>query len=346
MTLPLFAQELYTDQNHLVRLCGQARTMAKAIGARAMALTGLLPSATDYGQALPGVADADSGVRVTTGHATTTAAVVATIGRILREAGRDLADERVAFVGMGSVGSATLRLMLSVLPHPAALLLCDLYAKRATLEAMRQEARDAGFRGELHLLEADGLSLPDAVYAATVVVGATNVGNVLDMAQVRPGVLIVDDSGPHCFDPERAIGRFETRGDILFTEGGALLSPSPIGEMVYAPDEWIRVMGDVAPLLASWHHEHLMGCALSGLLLAREADLTPTVGPVSTEAAKLHLERLNALGFQAAPLHCERYLLPEGRIAAFRQHYGRQARVANEAMRSAAHESHPRFIPC
>jgi aspartate racemase len=323
ITLPLTAQELYQDQAHLVGLCRQARTMAKAIGARAMALTGLLPSATAYGQAIL-EGEAPDPVQITTGHATTTAAVVSTIAHILREAGRELSQERVAFVGLGSVGTAVLRLMLAALPHPRELLLCDLYTKAATLETLRREVTGSlRFSGQVQLLESNGLTLPDRFYTASMMIGATNVPAVLDIARVRSGALAVDDSGPHCFDAAHAIKRFEEQGDILFTEGGALLSPIPIQELVYAPEEWIQAVGEVAPLLVSWHQEHIMGCVLSGLLAAREEDLPPTIGPVSTEDSRLHLARLEALGFGAAPLHCEGYRLPDERIAAFRRRYGR-----------------------
>ena len=205
---------------------------------------------------------------------------------------------------------------------------------------------DAGFKGSLQLLEADGLSLPDAVYAATTIVGATNVGKVLDITRVRPGTLIIDDSGPHCFDPALARLRFEAQGDILFSEGGALQAPNPIREVVYAPDEWMEVVGDGTRLRASRHHEYLMGCVLSGLLVAREEDLAPTIGLVSTETARLHLARLQALGFQAAPLHCEGYRLEEERIAAFRQRFGRLGALAEEAKRTTGQVSRPPFTPC
>jgi amino acid adenylation domain-containing protein len=346
ITLPLTAQELYSDQEHLVRLCGQARTMAKAIGARAMSLTGLLPSATNYGQSLLNDGASAKDVRITTGHATTVAAIILNLARLLREAGRDLASERVACIGLGSVGAASLRLMLARLPHPAELLLCDVYAKASALEALRQEVRDAlRFTGPVHLLSAEGLTLPEQVYSASLVIGATNVPDVFDISKAQPGWLGLDDSGPHCYPVARAIERLEIQGDILFTEGGALLSPVPIREVVYAPDAWVQAVGDITPLLASWHRDHLMGCALSGLLLAREADMAPTIGPVALESSRLHLERLQALQFQAAPLHCEHYFLSSARIAAFRARYGQRATEIDQAAKSRSN-GRPHFIPC
>ena len=61
--------------------------------------------------------------------------------------------EHVGFIGLGSVGVATLRLLLSCLPHPARLSLCDVYSKQEALESLRRELADElGYAGEVRLL--------------------------------------------------------------------------------------------------------------------------------------------------------------------------------------------------
>ncbi len=124
------------------------------LGAKIVSLTGLLPSATRYGQALQQAVAGQDVPRITTGHATTTAAVVLSVRRILEEAGRDFTRERVGFVGLGSVGAACFRTLLRCLPHPAEIRLCDVYGKRAALLELRREAvEDMGYRGPVHVLE-------------------------------------------------------------------------------------------------------------------------------------------------------------------------------------------------
>src|SRR5262249_671062 len=156
-------------------------------------------------------------------------------------------------------------------------------------------------------------------YGASLIVGATNVPEVLDIARVRPGTLIVDDSGPHCFAVSQAISRLETQQDVLFTEGGALRSPTPVDELVYAPREWAAELpGDAEDQLRTgWPAGHLMGCVFSGLLSARYPDLPPTIGLVATQEALRHLRRLRELGMRAADLHCERYHPSRALVAAF-----------------------------
>ena len=154
--LPRFSAELYNDKADLVRVIVEALEIAGRLGARTVSLTGLIPSATDYGRA---VAEAISGRNdlplISTGHATTVATVVLAVKKILQEGGRNLAQEQVGFLGLGSIGLTSLRLMLSCLPHPKSITLCDVYSKRDSLEKIRHElVRALGFRGLMRVVEA------------------------------------------------------------------------------------------------------------------------------------------------------------------------------------------------
>src|SRR5262249_23993937 len=139
MTLPRFESQLYEDREGLLGVLRNALHTAGHLGARVVSLTGLLPSATDYGRALARKVAGQKLPAITTGHATTTATVVLPVRRALEEAGRDPAAEHAGFLGLGSVGLATLRLMLGCLPHPAELTLCDVYSKRQALLELRRE---------------------------------------------------------------------------------------------------------------------------------------------------------------------------------------------------------------
>lgn len=46
-------------------------------------------------------------MRITTGHATTIATILLTVGRALREAHRSMDKEAVAMIGLGSIGIQT-----------------------------------------------------------------------------------------------------------------------------------------------------------------------------------------------------------------------------------------------
>ncbi len=322
--IPRFEDQLYLDRADLLARLVDAVRLAGSIGASTVSLTGLLPSASDYGRDLASVLDRRGLPRITTGHATTTSAVVLAIRRALEEAGRDLASEHVGFVGVGSVGLATLRLMLSCLPHSPRLTLCDVFARRPALESLRRElAEELGYRGEVRIL-ASAHEVPDEMYEASLIVGATNVAEILDIHRVAPGTIVVDDSAPHVFRPDAAFRRLEERGDILVTEGGLLQAPEPLPVLAYLPDglePWLRA--GLLHLVARTDPGLITGCVLSGLLSARFEHLTPTIGLVDRRTALDHYETLDAMGFRSPDLQLGGTPIDPAAIAGFRARFGR-----------------------
>ncbi len=324
INLPYLTAELYHDKVELVETIMQALEMAKQIGAQTVSLQGLIPSATDYGQRIrQAMQDRPDLPRITTGHATTSAAVVLNLSRIVKEGGRELETEWVGFVGLGSIGTTTLRLMLSCLPHPQSILLCDVYHKGDDLDHLRQEMiRELNFQGQVQIIQSR-TKIPEEMYEASLIIGATNVPNVLDIHRVQPGTLILDDSAPHCFSAKLARQRFEAQADILFTEGGLLGTPQPFTQMTYYPPEWAAVMNLEKFLeFEQASAQNIWGCAFSSLLSAR-FDLPTTVGLVEEAQVMAHYQFLLQKGFQGGDLHIEDYILPEDRITAFRRRFGR-----------------------
>jgi amino acid adenylation domain-containing protein len=330
MCLPCFDEDLYRRAHALPAMTIDALVLAGRIGAQIVSLTGLLPSATDYGRtitaALADRRDLSCPVpRISTGHATTTAAVVLAIEKLLQAGGRHLPAERVGFLGLGSIGLTSLYLMLRALPHPAEIILCDVYAKRQSLEAIQQTVRDEfGFQGDLRITPSDA-QVPRAFYEATLIVGATNVPGILNINRVQPGTLLVDDSAPHCFSPEDAMQRVQQHGDVLLTEGGALRAPQPIHERRYLPRSAEQTMS--APQLDALFRRlnpfNVMGCTLSGLLSARFTQLQPTVGWVDYRTSYQHYAMLRHLGVQAASLHCDHAVLEASTQRRFQRRFGR-----------------------
>ena len=322
--LPRFTSDLYADREALSREVAQAATLAGSMGASVLSLTGIVSSATDYGRS---VETAPGSPKISTGHATTGATVLLAIRWILSEARRRIEGERVAFVGLGSIGRTSLRLMLRCLPHPEAIVLCDVYSKTEDLERLRDEVRASGFGGAIEICGSSG-ALPDAVYAASLIVGATNVPDILDVDRLASGTLIVDDSAPHCFDAGAAIRRFERSGDILFTEGGLVRFAEPVKETRHVPEAVRAALEPQQLAIFGRHTAHEMtGCVYSSLLSATDQSLVPTTGLVSAQQCEQHYEALQRLGHDAAALHCEgfvsRYDLAPALIRSFAERFGR-----------------------
>ncbi|WP_287254889.1 phosphopantetheine-binding protein [Moorena sp. SIO4E2] len=325
IVLPRFISDLYSNQDDAVQVTIEALEMAGRIGAKFVSLTGLIPSATDYGLAITkAIANRQDLPKITTGHRTTGAAVVLTIKKICEQGGRDLSTEKVGFIGLGSVGMNVLPLMLKCLPHPQEIILCDVYSKLEFLENIEQNlVHKFGFKGKIKLALSK-TTVPQEIYDSTLIVGATNVANVLDIMQVKPGTLIVDDSGPHCFSVEQAIKRFQEREDILFSEGGMLRSPFPIKTTVHLLPSVEKIMNNAQKeAVFNSNPFNIMGCAFSALLSSQFEQLEPTVGICDGEQSELHYQILQELEFEAGDLHCEHYVLPAKSIANFRQRFGK-----------------------
>lgn len=143
--------------------------------------------------------------------------------------------------------------------------------------------------------------------------------DIVDVSRLKPGTLIIDDSGPHCFSKEEAVARLKSKGDILFTEGGVLQSPNPLTKTTFLPPF-------INPDIMNLYYQHFLskneitGCILSGLLSAKYEQLKTVVGPVANEDCMKHYEILKKLSFDGAPLHCDDYVIPVNAIEKFRSH--------------------------
>ncbi|MBF0622398.1 MAG: amino acid adenylation domain-containing protein [Magnetococcales bacterium] len=324
--LPRFSHEIYQNPDQLMDEIVAALSLAKQIGAGCVALTGLIPSATNYGLDIEkAVASRPDLPPVTTGHATTIPSVVLTLKKSLRLGGRNLADEKVAFLGLGSIGSGTCRLMLDVLAHPKSLMLCDVAGKQTFLKQLADEVRDQyGFEGDISLLEGQSQA-PDAIYEATVIIGATSVTDVLDVARLKPGTIIVDDSAPHCFAKDKAIERFKNQSDLLFTEGGAVRLAGDIRYRTYMSHRLEQDLGaENAEMFLRFNPSEIMGCTYSGLLSVRHPELKPTLGDIQPHLAKSHFTYMQQLNVDAADLHCEDFPLSKSGIERFNKMFSKE----------------------
>ncbi|HEY7414244.1 MAG TPA: amino acid adenylation domain-containing protein, partial [Ktedonobacteraceae bacterium] len=322
LLLPYVDVDLYNDRDQLVRSVIEALEMAGHMGARTVSLTGLIPSATNYGMAInAAIAGREHVPAISTGHATTSAAIILAVERILQESTRILSEECVLFLGLGSIGMSALRLMLQKLPHPRKLVLCDIYSNRASLEKIRLEViNQLAFLGDISIATSEKAA---ELHQATLIIGATNVPDLISVAKLQPGTMIVDDSAPHCFKIKEAIQRFEEQGDILFTEGGMLHLPDPVDELRSFPPQMERLVK--AGRLKAFYDVRsfdMTGCVLSSLLSSTFQELKPTSGIPDGKACLQHYEALVRLDIRAADLHCEDYVLSQEAIQHFQQRFG------------------------
>ncbi|MFF6910679.1 amino acid adenylation domain-containing protein [Streptomyces sp. NPDC012389] len=298
--VPLFADELAPGDT-LLGHTARGVDLASSLGARSVSLAGMIPSLTGYGfDVLRAVGATGSTTAVTTGHAATVVSVVKTVHAALDATGQELGALTVAFVGLGSIGSSSLELLLGQAPvPPARLLLCDVPGSGPRLKELADRLRERGLADAVDVLESGG-GLPDAVYGARLIVAAVSGGGaLLDVDRLEPGTTVVDDSFPHCFDTGRAIGRMARAKDVLVV-GGGLLSIGTVERQVADGLPAAAVAGYLAqPSLP----DTIASCRLESLLHASGTDVPLVRGPVGATTGLAYWAAAEATGTRAAPLH-------------------------------------------
>ncbi|MFD5986543.1 amino acid adenylation domain-containing protein [Streptomyces cyaneofuscatus] len=297
---PLFADEL-APGSVLLGHTARGVELASSFGARSVSLAGMIPSLTGYGfDVLRAIGGSGATTAVTTGHAATVVSVVKTVHAALDATGQDLESLTVAFVGLGSIGSSALELLLGqAKTPPARLLLCDVPGSGPRLKELAKRLRARGLADAVHVLTSDE-GLPDAVYGARLIVAAVSGGGtLLDVDRLEPGTTVVDDSFPHCFDTGRAIARMDRARDVLVV-GGGLLSIGTVERRVADGLPAAAVAGYLAqPSIPGT----IASCRLESLLHASGTDVPLVRGPVGAATGLAYWAAAEASGTDAAPLH-------------------------------------------
>lgn len=293
-------------------LAGQitaAIRLGSAYGATHISLAGVLPAKTNYGYSvLAALQEAEPTLppcTLTTGHACTVVAVVKTIEKVLAAIPVNLDQTQIAVVGFGSIGQATVSLLLSVIGAPARFVIADL-AKQLPLLKEPLARLQKQYPGPVQVSPVVEGIIPETVYESDLIIGASSTGNILDVAKLRPGTILIDDSFPAIVPAAAAIRRMETAKDVLLLGGGKLdlgpksreLLQNDIPESMLL--ELIRQFGD----------DGLPGCRAEPLLMHLDPSLPGTIGLVNSEHAILYWEKITGLGIGAVDFHLAGFAVP------------------------------------
>ena len=112
---------------------------------------------------------------------------------------------------------------------------------------------------------------------------------------------------------------------------GGVRSPHPIKDLIYLPPHMKEIMkGPQVEFFLNRPPFDIMGCIFSSLLTSCFEHVPPWNQLADTDSCLQHIQVLDQLGFQAADLHGEGYLLPEELIRRFRERFGKE-RELNKA---------------
>ncbi|MCE7989609.1 MAG: amino acid adenylation domain-containing protein [Caldilinea sp. CFX5] len=316
IAIPRFADELATLPHGLLgQAIRQAIGAATTLGARCVSLAGMLPAHTRYGYAL---LEADENVTqpaLTTGHSTTVVAVVKTVQAALTATQQDLSTLTVGCLGIGSIGSGALHLLLTTVGQPAALILCDLVGSGDRLRALAADlCQKFDYRGQVRIIEVDD-RLPAELYMADLLIGAASRPNLLEVTRLAPGSIVVDDSFPACLDLDYAIERMRTAQDLLVV-GGGLLTCGAVQRTLYLPFSQPMLAQQIAGQL---HADAIASCQLEALLWSTCPDLPLTHGVATLAGALAYWQVAATKGITAAPLHLRDFRITESLLHHLKQ---------------------------
>jgi hypothetical protein len=278
--------------------------LASSMGIGTISCTGMIPAATDGLLEVEGFAS-ETGVKLSTGHETVVVAFALNVDIALEAAGRfSLSKEHVACIGLGRIGGAHLRLQLGLKHFPASLTLVDIPSKRKVLEKLATElCTSYSFPlDRLFIVTADPLKgLPKNFYdTTTLYFGATSAADVLDINQVRPGAVIVDDSFPTCFNLNQAIQRAQQKGDFIATIAGALGSLPEIKHHLVV-DTSYSVLQNSSPFPNT-----LTGCIASVAVL-NQLNLPLSIGKPREQIILEKYYSFKAHGITGSPMYLFRF---------------------------------------
>lgn len=300
--IPVVADELYSTPEETADRTAEAVSNALDLGAGRVALTGLLPSALDYGRLL--ASRVPSGT-VVTGHDVTAAAVALNVRRQLREAGTTIAEHDLGVVGLGSIGATASRLLLDRIGTPRRIAFFETKAMLGRARSVADELEASFDLGPIEVFPSTELEVNPALYKYSLIVGAANTPNIVDVQKFRRGAVLVDDSAPHMMDVAAAARRVQ-RQELRATEGGMLWWPSAVRETRWVPKHaGVRA---VVSVLRSYRvsPRSLMGCVAAGLIGTSASESSAdAVGLVPRSLAQATFDHLVATSFDGVPMMLE-----------------------------------------
>ena len=314
--LPMTLTELFYPKSNLLKLCTLAIEQAAYFGAKVVSLTGVLPSATNYGNDV--IVNDYSNIQVTTGHATVAATMLMSINKLLEECKRDIYFEEIAILGTESIGYATTELLISLYPKIKKICLFDIEKRK---DRIKQFICNVGrkFKGEIDYYNFS-CQLPMEFYKATLIIYNINIPEIINVNLLKPGTMLVGVSEPKCFSYSKAIERVIKKGDIMFSEGGFVRSSTEIKRYVsiselYKTNTATSNVNSAYPQIFS--KNDITGCIFSSILIAKN-NLKPIIGN-NIELSEIikHYNILKENNYSGSSFKIDDYLIPEHIIHQF-----------------------------
>ena len=190
--------------------------LARKLGAEKIAFAGLLPSLFNHFHNLKSKDFTKYKKNMITGQIMTCIGISALFEKILK----NTSCRTLSLIGVGSIGTTCLHLLLKKIIKPKKIILCDLIKKKSVLKNRAEEIEKTySILTETVFYEEDTFL---KVYEGDLFLGAVSSRNVLNPLLLKPGSILVDDSFPPIVSIKRSIQRMKNQKDILILSGGRM----------------------------------------------------------------------------------------------------------------------------
>ena len=316
--LPFFADHLSKlGQKTLVRHIVKGISLAKDLGARVVSLAGLLPSYTGYGFSVleqlsmpldmsrQDKLDRESAPLLTTGHGSTVVAMAKTILGLLDRLELSPSNLQIGVIGFGSIGRSTMELLLNLSLNPASITIFEREQQVKYIEKGLGTFKSL-YSGPIEIIPVQD-RLPDRVNQCDLLIGASSSGQILAVDQLKPSMLLVDDSFPSIVNLDMAKNRVAKQQDLIISGGGML----DVGDFkreffmgnLPGKSNLEKILdSNLAPYLKG-----VAGCRMESLLIADDMELSCIHGLVDGQVALNYWKKISILGIEASPLHIGDY---------------------------------------
>jgi len=302
ISIPFFAEEINLANSKIIlEHIFSAIEQAKNLGAKYISLAGMLPAVTEYGKCLSEI----KFPIITTGHSTTVSAVIKNTVAILDKLKIDVTSKTIAFIGLGSIGTATALTLLNFIPHPEKIILCDIYGAEKRIKEIEIFLKKELFFNGIIETKISSKNISDSIYEADIMICAVSSSNILDIDKLKQNCIVIDDSFPHCFDINKAIKRMEISKDI-FVIGGGLLDIGNFERTIYLPLENELLKEYLTKNIIS---KCIASCQLESLLMVKNPQLNITTGLVDYNQVLEYISVINDLEIKSSTFHLGNYLL-------------------------------------
>lgn len=318
INLPIFENKLYSEQKKLRFALLQGIQLCRKFKLNSVSLAGLLPSATNFGLDVTALTTQDKKcIQITNGYSTIAAVWMLNIQKVLTLTNRSVNNEVVGFLGMDYVSKTTLKLMLSVVPHPTKIILCDTLAAQRDMLLFKEEIiSKMHFKGKIEVVLLNK-GAPKLLYEASLIVGAIPQPDLIEIQTLASGTIIVSTSFPRCFNTKEANERLIKDSDILFVEGRKMKAPFPIKEKRWMIKNKKRVEKLLPSIYLDRKSHEITGCIYASILKTQTQQKEIMVGAPTLQDALEDYRYLINMEYQGAELHCDTHYYDKSLVNQF-----------------------------